>query len=134
MGLSHICCNNHIPSAKYSGYNSESNQASSGSSGHSKTHHLPIQLHGGSGRVHEGLEFSVVKGLCHDPNSGQPKIWPVTPGQRLDPKGSSYSMLAVNQNTLDFLFFFIFIFKTAHFTWQPLKPTSKPNSIPFFFY
>ena len=48
---------------------------------------------------------SFLEELCHDPNFGQPKIWPVTLGQRFDPKGSSYSMLAVNQNTLDFFFF-----------------------------
>ena len=37
---------------------------------------------------------------CHDQNSGWPKIWPMTPGQRYEPKGFSYSTLAVNQNTL----------------------------------
>ena len=35
-------------------------------------------------------------GYCHNPNSGRPKIWPVTPGQRFDLKGFSYFTLAVN--------------------------------------
>ena len=44
---------------------------------------------------------------CHDPNFGWPKIWPMTLGQRFDPKGSSYTTLAVNQNTLNFFFLHI---------------------------
>ena len=48
------------------------------------------------------LGSSLGENFCHDPNSGRPKIWPMTPGQRFNPKGSSYSMLAVNQNTLIF--------------------------------
>ena len=39
---------------------------------------------------------------CHDSNSKWPKIWPVTPCQRFDPKDSPYSTLVVNQNTLNF--------------------------------
>ena len=45
--------------------------------------------------------------ICHDPNSGWPKIWPMTPGQRFDLKGSSYTTLAVNQNTLKYFFLHI---------------------------
>ena len=41
-----------------------------------------------------GRSFGV--DICHDPNSGRPKIWPMTSGQRFDPKGSSYSTLAIN--------------------------------------
>ena len=33
----------------------------------------------------------------------------MTPGQRFDLKGSSYSTLAVNQNTLIFVFFYTYI-------------------------
>ena len=46
-------------------------------------------------------------GLCHDPNSEWPKIWPVTLGQKFDLKGSSYSTLAVNQKILKFFFLHI---------------------------
>ena len=41
-------------------------------------------------------EFISTLLFCHDPNFGRPKIWPVTPGQRFDPKGFSYSTLTVN--------------------------------------
>ena len=49
-----------------------------------------------------GRSFGV--DICHDPNSERPKIWPMIPSQRFDPKGSSYSTLAINQNTLIFFF------------------------------
>ena len=50
------------------------------------------------------LPASSKETLCHDPNSGRPKIWPMTPGQKFDPKGFSYSTLVINQNTLNFFF------------------------------
>ena len=56
---------------------------------------------------------------CHDPNFGWPKIWPMTLGQRFDSKGSSYSTLTINQNTLIFFFY----------TYVPLE-FSPTNNIP----
>ena len=44
---------------------------------------------------------------CHDLNSRWPKIWPMTLGQRFDLKGSPYSTLVVNQNTVKFFFLHI---------------------------
>ena len=46
---------------------------------HKRTKHIEIDYH-----------------LCHDSNSGRPKIWPMTPRQRFDPKGFLYSTLEVN--------------------------------------
>ena len=50
----------------------------------------------------------------------RPKTWSMTPGQRFDPKGSSYSMLTVNQNPLNFFYFY---------TYVPLE-FSPTNNIP----
>ena len=84
--------------------------------------------------------FFFLKSICHDPNSGRSKIWPVTPGQRFDPKGSSYSMLAVNQNTLDFFFFFFLLTAqpTSHGflkkTTSPLAPSPTQKLSPIHYY
>ena len=44
---------------------------------------------GGRSRDFERGERRVLHEYCHDPNSRRLKIWPMTLGQRFDPKGSS---------------------------------------------
>ena len=53
----------------------------------------------------------------------------MTPGQKFDPKGSSYSTLAVNQNILNFFFFYTYFTLEFSLTNNIPNTTQKQQNI-----